>query len=87
MLRELIYLASGLEKRCMDTLRSLVEEGKKEYGDKEDLLEIGREHLKKRKRQIKGLLLNDFREVAEELGLATKKDIEELKEYLKEKRA
>ncbi len=87
MLKELIYLASGAEKKITETVRSLIEEGRKEYGNKEDLIEIGAEHLQKRKRQIKGLLMSDFKEIAEELGLATKRDIEELKEYLKEKRA
>ncbi len=86
MLRELIYLASGLEKRFTDTIKSLIEEGKQEYEGK-DLLEIGKEHLKKRKKQIKGLVLHDFREMAEDLGLATKKDIEELKRYIKQNEA
>ncbi len=82
MLKELIYLGEGIEKRVAGKIKELVDEGKQGYEDK-DLLEIGREHLKKRKRQFDKLFLDDFKNMAEEIGLATKKDIEELKEYIK----
>ncbi len=82
MLKELIYLGEGIEKRVAGKIKELVDEGKQGYEDK-DLLEIGREHLKKRKRQFDKLFLDDFKNMAEEIGLATKKDIEDLKEYIK----
>ncbi len=84
MLKELIYLGEGIEKRIAGKIKELVDEGKQGYEDK-DLLEIGKEHLKKRKRQLDKLFLDDFKSMAEEIGLATKNDIEELKEYIKNK--
>ncbi len=84
MIRELIYLGEGIEKKIASKIQELVDEGKKDYEDK-DLFEIGKEHLKKRKRQAKKLLLSDFKNMADELGLATKQDIEELKSYIKDR--
>ncbi len=82
MLKELIYLGCGIEKKITHKLASLVEEGKKEYEDK-DIVDIGIEHLKKRKNQVDKLFSNEMKEFADELGLATKQDIEELKNLLK----
>ncbi len=82
MLKELIYLGSGIEKKITDKLEELIKEGKKDYGDK-DLLEMGKIHLKKRKEQVNKLFLGDVRELVDEIGLATKKDIEELKRHIK----
>ncbi len=82
MLRELIYLKEGIEKKVCNKLQEIMDEGKKEYEDK-DLFEIGKEHLRKRKNQIEKLFVSDFKNMADELGLATKKDLEELKEYIK----
>ncbi len=82
MIREIIYLGEGIEKKISDKIQSLVEEGKKGYEDK-DIFEIGKEHIKKRKKQVEKLFLSDFKNIAEELGLATKKDIEEIKSYIK----
>ncbi len=86
MLRELIYLTEGIEKKISDKVKALIDEGKEGYEDK-DLLEIGKEHIKKRKSQAKKIFLSDFKNMAEELELATKKDIEELKNYIKNKGA
>ncbi len=82
MIREIIYLGEGIEKKISDKIQLLVEEGKKGYEDK-DIFEIGKEHIKKRKKQVEKLFLSDFKNIAEELGLATKKDIEEIKSYIK----
>jgi len=82
MIKELIYLGEGIEKRIGSKIQELIDEGKQGYEDK-DLFEIGKEHLKKRKKQFEKLFLDDFKNMAEEIGLATKKDIEELKDYIK----
>ncbi len=84
MLREILYLGAGVEKKVSDTIKSLIDEGKEGYEDK-DLIDVGKEHIKKRKSQVKKLFLDDFKSMADELGLATKEDIDELKNYIKNK--
>jgi len=56
MIKELIYLGEGIEKRIGSKIQEL---------------------------QFEKLFLDDFKNMAEEIGLATKKDIEELKDYIK----
>ena len=82
MLRELMYLTVGAAKRVEKIVDSFIEEGKKELEDK-SLIEIGKEHLEKRKENFKEMVLEDFKKVADELGLATKEDIEQLKAMIK----
>ncbi len=82
MLRELLYLTVGAAKRMEKIVDSFIEEGRKELDDK-GLIEIGKEHLEKRKEEFKGMVLEDFKKVANELGLATKEDIEQLKAMIK----
>ncbi len=86
MIREFIYLFEGIEKRVGEKVESLINEGKDIYGD-DDLITIGKKHLDKRKKQLKHFLLSDFKDVADEVGIATKKDIENLKDYIKDKNA
>ncbi len=82
MFKELIYLGSGIEKRISDTVESLIDEGKQNYEGK-DTVEIAREYLRSRKKQVQKVFLNDIRGLTKELGLATKRDIEEIKDYIK----
>ncbi len=82
MLREILYLTIGAAKRAEKMVDAFIEEGKKELEDK-SLIELGREHLEKRKGQFKDMFLDDFKKVADDLGLATKEDIRELKEMIK----
>lgn len=82
MLREILYLTVGVAKRTEKMVDAFIEDGKKELEDK-SLVEVGKEHLEKRKGQIKEMFLDDFRKVADDLGLATKEDIRELKEMIK----
>lgn len=82
MFKELIYLGSGIEKRIVDTVESLIEEGKQNYEGR-GIVDIARENLKNRKKQVQKMFLNDIKSLTKELGIATKKDIEEIKEYIK----
>jgi len=82
MLRELLYLTVGAAKRMERIVDSFIEEGKKELNEK-SLIELGKEHLEKRKVEFKEMVLEDFKKVADELGLATKEDIEQLKAMIK----
>jgi len=82
MLREILYLTVGAAKRAEKMVDAFIEEGKKELEDK-SLVELGKEHLEKRKEQFKDMFLDDFKKMADDLGLATKEDIKELKEMMK----
>ncbi len=82
MFREILYLTVGAAKRAEKMVDAFIEEGKKELEDK-SLVELGKEHLEKRKEQFKDMFLDDFKKIAEDLGLATKEDIRELKEMIK----
>ncbi|AEA33229.1 hypothetical protein [Hippea maritima] len=85
MLRELIYLTVGATKKLDKIVEGFIEEGKKEVEDK-GLVDIGKEHLSKRKEQIKNIVGDDIKKLADELGLATKEDIEEIKTLLRGKK-
>ena len=82
MLRELLYLTVGAAKRMEKIVDSFIEEGKKELEEK-SLIEVGKEHFERRKENFKEMVLEDFKKVANELGLATKEDIEQLKTMIK----
>ncbi len=82
MFREILYLTVGAAKRAEKMVDAFIEDGRKELEDK-SLVGLGKEHLEKRKEQFKDMFLDDFRKVANDLGLATKDDIKELKEMVK----
>ncbi len=82
MLRELLYLTVGAAKRMEKIVDSFIEEGKKELEEK-SLIEVGKEHFERRKENFREMVLEDFKKVANELGLATKEDIEQLKTMIK----
>ncbi len=82
MFRELIYLTVGAAKKMEKMVDSFIEEGKKQLEDK-SIIEVGKEHLDKRKEQFKDMVLDDFKKMANELGLATKEDIEQIKQMIK----
>ncbi len=82
MLRELIYLTVGAAKKMEKMVDSFIEEGKKQLEDK-SLLELSKEHLEKKKEDLKEVLVDDFKKVADDLGLATKEDIQQLKDMIK----
>jgi hypothetical protein len=84
MIREFIYLANGIEKELTKKVGELINEGKSEYSD-DDMITIAKKHLKKRKRQFNKLFLGDVKRVLDETGVATKDDIKELKDYIKNK--
>ena len=82
MLKELIYLTVGAAKKMEKMVDSFIEEGKKQLEDK-SLLELSKEHLEKKKEDLKEVLVDDFKKVADDLGLATKEDIQQLKDMIK----
>ncbi len=82
MLREVLYLTVGAAKRAEKMVDSFVEEGRKELEEK-SLLELSKEHIEKRKEEFKGMFIDDFKKITEDLGFATKDDIRELKEMIK----
>ena len=86
MFKEMVYMAVGLSKRIDKIVNSIIEEGKKEVEDK-GVIELTKEHLNKRKEMVKGMLKEDVEEVIKEFGLATKQDIEELKNLIKQTKA
>ncbi len=81
MFTELAYLAVGMGKKMDKIIASVMEEGRKELENK-GITEIAREHLDRRKEMVKGVVFKDVKRIADELGLATKEDIEELKKLL-----
>ncbi|WP_025270605.1 hypothetical protein [Hippea sp. KM1] len=82
MLREFLYLAVGATKRLDRMVEGIIEEGKREMEDK-GLIEISKEHLNKRKEQLRSVIGEDIKKLADEFGFATKEDIEELKRLIK----
>ncbi len=86
MLKDLFYLGLGgallAKEKVEEELNKLVEKGKlsKEEAEKfiEEAKKKGEEEEKKAKEEVKKAL----REVLEELNIATKEDIEELKKSL-----
>lgn len=87
MLKELLYTgigaASVLKERVEAEVKKLEEQGKIKTDDAKSFLESietkGKEEETRFKEQIKASL----KEVIDELGLATKADLEKLKEELK----
>jgi len=85
-MRDLLYLGIGgallLKEKVESELQKLVERGKLSKEEAKKVLEEakrkGEEEERKAKEELKRLL----REVIEEIGVATKEDIEELKRLL-----
>lgn len=83
MLKELLYTGMGgallLKEKVEEELKKLEEKGKISTTDTKSFLESlkskGEDEEKRLKEEIKAAI----REVIEELGIATKQDIEELK--------
>lgn len=87
MLKELIYTGLGaavvFKEKVEDEVKKLESEGKLKTDDAKSFLESieqkGKEEEERSKEKLKSIL----KEVIDELGLATKEDLEKLKQELK----
>ncbi len=87
MLKELLYTGIGatvLAKEKVEAeLKKLQENGKIKTDDAKSFLESIEAKGKEEDEKIKEQLKNTLQEIVDELGLATKEDIEKLKQELK----
>jgi len=82
ILSEFIYLGMGIKKDVEKRVINLINEGKKEAKDK-TVFEAVKEDIDGKKKYVQNILYKDVKQAAEDLGFATKKDIEDLKDYIK----
>ncbi len=87
MLKELIFTGLGgalvLKEKIEDELKKLEEKGKLDTKDVKSFLESLEQKGKESDEKFKAELKSTLKEIIDELGLATKKDLEKLKEDLK----
>lgn len=86
MLKELAYLGLGgallAKERVEEELKKLEERGKISKEEAESFINSAKERGKEEEERLKEEIKNALKEVVSELGLATKADIEELKQKL-----
>lgn len=87
MLKELIFTGLGgalvLKEKIEDELKKLEEKGKLDTKDVKSFLESLEQKGKENDEKFKAELKSTLKEIIDELGLATKEDLEKLKEDLK----
>ena len=87
MLKELIFTGLGgalvLKEKIEDELKKLEEKGKLDTKDVKSFLESLEQKGKESDEKFKTELKSTIKEIIDELGLATKEDLEKLKEDLK----
>ena len=87
MLKELIFTGLGgalvLKEKIEDELKKLEEKGKLDTKDVKSFLESLEQKGKESDEKFKAELKSTLKEIIDELGLASKKDLEKLKEDLK----
>ena len=87
MLKELIFTGLGgalvLKEKIEDELKKLEEKGKLDTKDVKSFLESLEQKGKESDEKFKAELKSTPKEIIDELGLATKEDLEKLKEDLK----
>ena len=87
MLKELIFTGLGgalvLKGKIGDELKKLEEKGKLDTKDVKSFLESLEQKGKESDEKFKAELKSTLKEIIDELGLATKEDLEKLKEDLK----
>lgn len=83
MLKELLYTGMGgallLKEKVEEELKKLEEKGKINTSDTKTFLESLKSKGEEEEKRLKEELKSAIREVIEELGIATKQDIEALK--------
>ncbi|WP_331774742.1 hypothetical protein [Sulfurospirillum sp. 1612] len=87
MLKELLYTGMGaavvFKERVEDEMKKLEEKGKINTQDAKSFLESIEKKGKEEDERVKEKLKSTLKEIIDELGLATKADLEKLKEDLK----
>lgn len=87
MLKELIFTGLGgalvLKEKIEEELNKLEEKGKLDTKDVKSFLESLEQKGKESDEKFKSELKSTIKELIDELGLATKEDLEKLKEDLK----
>ena len=87
MLKEILFTGLGgallLKERVEEELKTLEEKGKIKTSDAKNFLESLEQKGKDEDERIKAKIKDMFKEVLDELGVATKADLEKLKEDLK----
>lgn len=87
MLKELIFTGLGgalvLKEKIEEELKKLEEKGKLDTKDIKSFLESLEQKGKESDEKFKSELKSTIKEIIDELGLATKEDLEKLKEDLK----
>lgn len=87
MLKELVYTGIGMAEyfkdKAHEELKKLEEKGKIDTKDVKSFLDSLEEKGKQSDERFKEDLKKHLKEVIDELGLATKEDLEKLKEELK----
>ncbi|MCT7538477.1 hypothetical protein N5T82_01295 [Aliarcobacter cryaerophilus] len=87
MLKEILFTGLGgallLKERVEEELKTLEEKGKIKTSDEKSFLESLEQKGKDEDERIKAKIKDIFKEVLDELGVATKADLEKLKEDLK----
>ena len=87
MLKELIFTGLGgalvLKEKIEEELKKLEEKGKLDTKDVKSFLESLEQKGKESDEKFKAELKSTLKEIIDELGVATKEDLEKLKEDLK----
>lgn len=87
MLKDLIYAGIGaatvMKEKVEEEVKKLEEQGKIKTTDAKSFLESVEKRGKEEEDRVKNELKKVLKEVIDELGLATKEDLEKLKEDLK----
>lgn len=87
MLKELIFTGLGgalvLKEKIEEELKKLEEKGKLDTKDVKSFLESLEQKGKESDEKFKAELKSTLKEIIDELGLATKEDLQKLKEDLK----
>lgn len=87
MLKDLIYAGIGatvvMKEKVEKELKKLEDEGKLKTSDAKSFLESIEKKGQEEQERVKEELKSTLKEVIDELGLATKEDLEKLKEDLK----
>lgn len=87
MLKELLYTGMGaaviLKEKVEEEMKKLEEKGKINRDDAKSFLDSIEQRGKEEDEKLKAKLKETLKEIIEELGLATKSDLEKLKEDLK----
>lgn len=83
ILSEFVYLGMGIKKDVKERVINFIKEGKKETKDR-TVFETVKEDIDDKKKYVQNILYKDVKRAAEDLGFATKKDIEDLKDYIKQ---